>query len=990
MIQMLQDISPEDLHGVGKSVVVLARFAGEKLPIVPGFVINSTGFTGFLDFSELRNYYNNSVKQDKKSFKDLRIGFEVSEFPRELAEELKRSYAKISGFADVYVNIRGLILDKQGNEIKHRAFIEFDVKGEKHIQECIKKLYQEMVFEDEGLISSFFGDDLRIVVIVQRAMQSEASGILFTTDPITRSHTSLIIEAVYGLETVIEIDSVVPDYYKYDKQEEKIAEKHISSQNIMIVRQPGHSSSSLQKVKISEQWKNRQKIDDKHIITLAKTGKVIEEGLGVPQQIVWLYESGKIWINFIENVDKDELVITRKESDIQSMIDEQLKVIDHSNSSQGVMTAATDNENSIIKEVANEPDDIHKKVRTMEQDHTKTMPHIQKKQEPLLEARYHVGDTIAGEVCFDPSRCNERAVLVLSGDEELPADIRVGGFIVEDESELLAKRLAEYFKVPVVTGVPLAKKILKSGEVVQLDAQNGFIYETIPFSEQVGEIEMNFFSSNAPENDTGDVPKTPAVESQQEVKQYDSPAIKLETPHTVMNEAIATKEPQHKVHKVHEEKQQSHEPRKGSENINFALHMSDAHTIDLGGSSSFSLNPKRSEVSDQAPEQQVVSEQVEKTQPHDAPQVVIKEHVNQEPVAQSVDSERRDVSHLLNLIEEDGDFITNTKDSSEVGGMDQADQFDLWGKSLESIITASGTVPLTTAADSLENVIEDIETLKDSKEYSYDQEENFIAEHVLESEEEKNLSTGLFIPTAVKVYVNLINESLSKDFINYDGVVFAASFDVDLYFQYLEDILEKVRDKDVIAVSPPYEEVALEKFYEKIRDLRNNGFRNLSLVLPDYRNKKELIGFKKILSKVGLRRTSTFEIYANVSRTINVFRQQELEKKLVDGVYVDLFRLKMNMLGIDKMTASTKYVEGMKNLVAYIGGNIVSAEKYMVNVSGFEDPLQIAEHLQQFNFWAIAANKGEADELKQALSEYEKKHITMRMGNTSQKRIRRK
>lgn len=910
-VEILQNIDFADQKIIGKSITILARFAQEKLPVSTGFVVTTLGFHQFLDFSDLRLYYENSRKTDSEDNSSLQDAFEVIEFPNLLASEISKAYAKISGFTDAFVNMRALVLDKDGQEISHRSFAMFDVRGEKNLILGLKNLYKDVVFDNENNIDKFFNGELQIVVLAQKAQQSEASGIMFTTDIISGDSNKLAIEAVYGLESIVDQEALVPDQYIYDKTKNEIVEKHIATQEYMAVRHVGGGSSMVQKVRISPAWQKRQKLDDKHILTLAKTGQIIEEGMQEPQQVIWSFEAGKIWINFIESSMKLSLGKKGRKATLQNMIDEEVFALEEAintepeneldtnlsapeeegvNKSLLVDFILSDNPTESPKEsLIEEFDTVESFESDLEfedqVDQNESLENNQKHmvnteaadmqpintQEPLLEGKYFKGDQVQGEICLDPAKCNKNSILVLKGDEDIPTSIEPAGFIIEDESYLLVERLFDFFNVPVITGVPLARKILKQGELIEMDASTGFIYETVPFSEQVGEIEMNFVT-----------------------------------------------------HDVNKE------------------------------------------------EKSILGPQVQNATQND---------------------KAKDLNSLLNLVEEDSDIVTvqsDVEDDNQVEGVSDQDQFNIWGKSLEKIISASKNVPPTVAADALEHVIDDqMDLEQNSKEFSFDTEEAYIAK-TIHADEVPEKEVTHFIPTATKVYVNLIDEKLPSGFENFDGIVFSSSLDQDMYFEILEDVLKKSQDKEVLAVCPPYEKEALVKFLETIKAFRNNGYRNLSLILPDYRNKSEIAEIKKMLSISGLRRSSSFEILANISRTINVFRIGELEKSLVDGVYLDLFRLKMNMLGVEKLTASTHYAEGMKSLVEYLHESIPSDTKSIVNITGFANSEKVLGHVLDFGFWAIGASLEDADRIKKEILAIENKHIANALGSKRKGRVKRK
>ncbi len=1105
-VEVLQNIESNDQQIVGKSISILARFAQEKLPVSAGFVITALGFQSFLDFSEIKRYYDNAADSGRNS-KNLIDAFEAAELPTLMTNEIAKAYAKISGFTDAYINLRALVLDAGGNEVSHRSFVMFDIRGDRNVIANLKQLYRNVIFDNAENVGKFFSGSMQIVVLAQKAQQAEASGVMFTTDIVTRDPDRLIIEAVYGLESIAELDSVVPDQYVYIKSTEKIVEKHVSSQEFMAVRQMMGSESGIQKVRISPAWQKRQKLDDKHILALAKTGQIIEEGMNSTQQIIWSFEAGKLWINFIEGAEK---MPSQKEPNLQAMVDEEVLNINTSNGpepeiefgplgsklpepvvqeiaprpsflgsesklpvegtdvSVHIPESVTESKNVAVDVVLNDP-----RESVIQQNNKVDNKLMAQKEsrEPLLEGKFHAGGSAEGEVSFDPTSVKPNSILVLKGDEDLSSSIKVAGFIIEDESDILAQRLFEFFKVPAITGVPLARKILKQGELIEMDGESGNIYETVPFSEQVGEIEMNFKTS--PENgdsssihipvttedrnmsihteipahnpseamqpprvhieplvaelpggsqpqlqeDTDDITieyniperqpdhlattqlpfeapldEVPAPQAQQpsspapeielpptsepahdephiEIPQLTRPAPQIHTepsvPEHLVPEPAAPVHDEPVPHHVHHIVQENHEPEPPKPQSRFAV-----------------SEPEMPRLED------LIQQSRREEEVHSMPKVedLISQTLQESP--RPTFPRKDNLSKLLDLVDEEPDMIgvkTNELEKEEVSGVSQQDQFNMWGKSLEKIISASETVNPSVAANAIEQIVDDKSRIEQSRELTYDTEEKFIGEQA-----HQNLpivKVTPYIPTATKVYVNLIDEKLPEGFENFDGIVFSSSFDQDVYLEFLEDILKRVQDKEVIAVCPPYEIDALTVFLENIYGLRNKGYRNLSLILPDYRNKKEIAEVKKVMSAVGLRRSSTFEILANLSRTINVFRLGELEKSVVDGIYVDLFRLKMNMLGVEKMTASTRYVEGMKNMVSYISSNAKFEGKTLVNITGFSSTKLVIEDVLQYGFWGLCTNLAEIDEVKREISSLEKRHISG-LGGKSGTRIK--
>ena len=60
--------------------------------------------------------------------------------------------------------------------------------------------------------------DLAMAVVVQKMVEAEKAGVLFTVDPVQRRRDRMMVEAVYGLGEQVVSGEVTPDHYLVDRQ----------------------------------------------------------------------------------------------------------------------------------------------------------------------------------------------------------------------------------------------------------------------------------------------------------------------------------------------------------------------------------------------------------------------------------------------------------------------------------------------------------------------------------------------------------------------------------------------------------------------------------------------------------------------------------------------------------------------------------------------------------------------------------------------------
>lgn len=177
------------------------------------------------------------------------------------AEDLP--YASFAGQQDTYLNIIG-----------KEAIL-------RHISKCWASL-----FTDRAVIyrmqNGFDHNQVYLSVIVQKMVFPQASGILFTADPITSNRKLLSIDASFGLGEALVSGLVSADCYKVQKEE--IIEKRIATKKLAIY---GRKEGGTETQQIDPDQQKTQTLTEQQILQLARIGRQIEAYFGSPQDIEW-------------------------------------------------------------------------------------------------------------------------------------------------------------------------------------------------------------------------------------------------------------------------------------------------------------------------------------------------------------------------------------------------------------------------------------------------------------------------------------------------------------------------------------------------------------------------------------------------------------------------------------------------------------------------------------------------------------------------------
>lgn len=186
------------------------------------------------------------------------------------AEDLP--HASFAGQHDTYLNVIG-----------KEAIL-------KHISKCWASLYTDrsVIYRIQN---QYDHRQVSLSVIVQRMVFPQASGILFTADPITSNRKVLSIDASFGLGEALVSGLVSADGYKV--QGDQIVDKMIATKKLAIY---GRKEGGTETQQLNPNQQTAQTLTDEQILQLSRIGRQIEAHFGYPQDIEWCLDDDTFYI----------------------------------------------------------------------------------------------------------------------------------------------------------------------------------------------------------------------------------------------------------------------------------------------------------------------------------------------------------------------------------------------------------------------------------------------------------------------------------------------------------------------------------------------------------------------------------------------------------------------------------------------------------------------------------------------------------------------
>ncbi len=320
-VKWFSEINKDSGKVAGGKGANLGEIYNAKVPVPPGFVVTAQAYDYFIEKANIKKKihelldgldYENTKTLDEATTK-IRDLIVKSQMPKEMEEEISDSYEILgsdnlsikegsahdilkNAHEPVFVAVRS---SATAEDLADASFAGqqdsyLNIKGKSallnHVKKCFASLFTSRATYYRHK-KGFAHNKVSLAVVVQRMVDSDKSGVMFSRDP-SYKNDNIIIEAVWGLGEGIVSGKITPDTYLINHELE-IKSKKIANKKIAITRD---SSGSRSIVKLREEKANSQVLKEHEIVRLAGLAKQLEEHYSKPQDVEFAIEGEDIFI----------------------------------------------------------------------------------------------------------------------------------------------------------------------------------------------------------------------------------------------------------------------------------------------------------------------------------------------------------------------------------------------------------------------------------------------------------------------------------------------------------------------------------------------------------------------------------------------------------------------------------------------------------------------------------------------------------------------
>lgn len=298
-------IGKEDVAQVGGKGANLGEMTGASFPVPPGYVVTAQAYFEFLKETGLQAKIesllskidvNNSENLSEAS-RLVQTAITKSKIPSSIEAEIVEAYRQLGGGKKILVAVRS---SSTGEDIGDataagQQSTYLNVRGEKEVLDKVRLVWASL-FNARAIFYRVTKKlDLAragIAVPIQLMVDSEASGVAFSLDPVTNDKSKIVVESVYGLGEMIVQGEVTPDHFEFEKSTLEVSYHQLGLQDKQMLR----SGKENVVVPVSKAYGIKQKAPAHVLRQVAEYTKKLEQHYQRPQDVEWAWDGKKVYI----------------------------------------------------------------------------------------------------------------------------------------------------------------------------------------------------------------------------------------------------------------------------------------------------------------------------------------------------------------------------------------------------------------------------------------------------------------------------------------------------------------------------------------------------------------------------------------------------------------------------------------------------------------------------------------------------------------------
>ncbi|GAA3667027.1 PEP/pyruvate-binding domain-containing protein [Arthrobacter ginkgonis] len=303
-INDLGDVGQGDLAAAGGKGVGLGGLIRAGVPVPPGFVLNTAAYAAFVEANHLEAAVQELAALPPQDHEDaserIRALFAGGTMPAAVAAELGAAYVRLGGDTakgDTAVAVRSSATaeDLATASFAGQQDTYLNVRGAEALAAAVTDCWASLWTARALAYRAREGigpDTVSLAVVVQRMVEAEAAGVMFTANPANGRRDQIVLSAAWGLGESVVGGTVTPDHAVIEAGTGRVLSRLTADKEVMTV----YADHGTREQPVPAARRRQPVLDDPAAAALAGYGTRIAEHFGTPQDIEWARAGGEFFI----------------------------------------------------------------------------------------------------------------------------------------------------------------------------------------------------------------------------------------------------------------------------------------------------------------------------------------------------------------------------------------------------------------------------------------------------------------------------------------------------------------------------------------------------------------------------------------------------------------------------------------------------------------------------------------------------------------------
>jgi len=218
--------------------------------------------------------------------------------PAAVRSEISARYAELGDGSEAGVAVRSSAVGEDSAEATFAGQQEtvLWVRGAGAVCDAVGICWASLYSDTTVAYRAQLGDEREpaMGVTVQRMVDAEVAGVMFTCNPISGDRSMVAINASWGLGVAVVAGEVTPDDWLVSKVTGEIVRERTGSKAVEYASDPAGAGMTRREVAAERQ--DASCLDREAIAALVELARTIERHSGCPQDVEWALAGGELFV----------------------------------------------------------------------------------------------------------------------------------------------------------------------------------------------------------------------------------------------------------------------------------------------------------------------------------------------------------------------------------------------------------------------------------------------------------------------------------------------------------------------------------------------------------------------------------------------------------------------------------------------------------------------------------------------------------------------